>query len=62
MLTEAGIIISDVPYSTPKDRDPSFFSDRFGPFVRMTDSHLPDFQKSGYGSLVSEVTVTRLVR
>ena len=27
----------------------------------MTDSHLPDFQKSGYGSLVSEVTVTRLV-
>ena len=27
----------------------------------MTDSHLPEFQKSGYGSLVSEVTVTRLV-
>jgi choline dehydrogenase-like flavoprotein len=61
MLMDAGIIISDVPYSTPKDRDRSFLSDRAGPFVRMTDSHLPDFQKSGYGSLVSEVTVTRLV-
>ena len=61
MLIETGIIISDVPFSTPKDHDPSFFSDRSGPFVRMTDSHLPDFQKSGYGSLVSEVTVTRLL-
>ena len=61
LLIETGIIIADVPYSTSKDRDPSFLSDRAGPFVRMTDSHLPDFQKSGYGSLVSEVTVTRLV-
>ena len=61
MLREAGIVISDVPFSTPKNRDSSFLSDRFGPHVRMTDSHLPDFQKSDYGSLVSEVTVTRLV-
>ena len=61
LLIETGIIIADVPYSTSKDRDPPFFSDRAGPFVRMTDSHLPEFQKSGYGSLVSEVTVTRLV-
>ena len=48
------------PSSTPKDRAPSFLSDRMGPFVRMTDSHLPAFQKSNYGSLISGVTATRL--
>lgn len=36
-------------------------SDRFGPFVRMTDKHLPDFHASGSGHLISEVTVTRLL-
>jgi choline dehydrogenase-like flavoprotein len=61
ILQQAGITISDVPYSTPKDRESSFLSDRFGPFVRMTDSHLPEFQKSAYGNLISEVTVTRLL-
>jgi choline dehydrogenase-like flavoprotein len=61
LLMEYGITISDVPYSTHKDREPSFMSDRFGPFVRMTDSHLPDFQKSAHGTLMSEVTVTRLL-
>lgn len=61
MLKEVGIIISDIPFSTPKDRELAFLSDRFGPFVRMTDSHLPRFQSSPYGSLISEVTVTRLV-
>lgn len=61
LLAEVGIIISDVPTSTQKNRVTSFFSDRFGPFVRMTDSHLPAFQNSASGSLISEVTVTRLI-
>ena len=61
MLKEIGIIISDIPISTPKNRDSSFLSDRFGPFVRMTDSHIPAFQSSPFGNLISEVTVTRLV-
>jgi choline dehydrogenase-like flavoprotein len=60
MLLDAGIMVSDVPFSTHKDRDPSFLSDRAGPFVRMTDGHLPAFQKSNYGSLISGVTATRL--
>ena len=61
MLLEAGIIIADIPYSTPKDHAPWFLRDHFGPFVRMTDSHLPVFQSSPFGSLISEVTVTRLI-
>jgi len=61
MVAKAGIILSDMPYSTSISSKPSFFSDRFGPRVQMTDSHLPNFQKSSYGSLFSEVTVTRLL-
>jgi glucose dehydrogenase len=61
IMRQAGIVISDVPRSTSKYRNPSIFSDRFGPFVLMTDNHLPVFQKSSFGTLISEVTVTRLL-
>ena len=61
IMSQVGIVISDIPRSTSKYRNPSIFSDRFGPFVLMTDSHLPAFQKSPFASLISEVTVTRLV-
>ena len=61
LLKEAGIIISDIPTSTQKDRHPAFLSNRFGPYVQMTDSDLPAFQSSPSGSLISEVTVTRLI-
>jgi glucose dehydrogenase len=60
MLLKAGIVVSDVPYSTSKDHRSSFLNHGIGPFVRMTDSHLPAFQKSPFGSLIPEVTVTRL--
>jgi choline dehydrogenase-like flavoprotein len=60
MLQDVGIVISDIPYSTAIGREQSFLSDRLGPFVRMTDSHLPEFQKSDVGSLIAGVTATRL--
>jgi glucose dehydrogenase len=61
LLTDIGIVISDIPTSTQKDRHPSFLSNRSGPYVQMTDSHLPEFQDSSFASLISEVTVTRLI-
>jgi len=61
LLKKAGIILSDVPFSTPLDNDSSFLSGRYGPFMRMTESHLPSFQASPSGALISEVTVSRLL-
>jgi choline dehydrogenase-like flavoprotein len=60
LLMDAGVIISDIPFSTSIDRGHSFLSDRFGPYLRMIDSHLPAFQKSDHGSLISGITATRL--
>ena len=60
-LKQAGIVISDVPFSTSLVRNSEFFSGRYGPFLRMTESHLPSFQASRHGALISEVTVTRLL-
>jgi hypothetical protein len=60
LLKRVGIAISDVPFSTPVVRDSSILSGRYGPFLRMTEDHLPSFQASRY-ALFSEVTVTRLL-
>jgi len=61
LLNNAGIIISDMPFSTSVQRKSSFLTDRYGPMVLMTDRHLPDFQKSSSGNFFSEITVTRLL-
>jgi choline dehydrogenase-like flavoprotein len=61
LLKKVGIIISDVPFSTPLAPESSILSGRYGPFLRMTESHLPSFQASRYGALISEVTVSRLL-
>jgi choline dehydrogenase-like flavoprotein len=61
MLKQIGIVISDIPFSTSIHRAPSFVESRFGPYVLMTDSYIPSFQKSGFGNLISNATVTRLV-
>jgi glucose dehydrogenase len=61
LLKRVGIAISDVPFSTPVVRDSSILSGRYGPFLRMTEDHLPSFQASRYGALLSEATVTRLL-
>ena len=60
ILDKTGIVISDVPFSTAKNHERSFSSDRFGPFVKMTDSYLPSFQNSPHGVLIAGATVTRL--
>jgi choline dehydrogenase-like flavoprotein len=61
LLKKAGIILSDVPLSTSLANDSSFLSGRYGPYLRMTESHLPNFQASPYGALIPEVTVSRLL-
>jgi len=61
LLKKAGIILSDVPLSTPLTNDSSFLSGRYGPFLRMTESHLPSFQASPYGALIPDVSVSRLL-
>ncbi len=61
LLKQVGIVISHVPFSTGKDHHLSFLHDHYGPFLLMTDSHLPAFRSSPFGTLISEVTVTRLV-
>ena len=61
MLARAGIVVSDMPFSTSIKNKPSMFSDRWGARVLMTDSHLPEFQKSTQGTLISGGTVTRLL-
>jgi choline dehydrogenase-like flavoprotein len=60
LLKKAGIVISDVPFATPVT-EASFFGGQYGPFLRMTDKHLPGFQSSPHGALISEVTVSRLL-
>jgi choline dehydrogenase-like flavoprotein len=61
LLKKVGIILSDVPFSTPLAYDSSILSGRYGPFLQMTESHLPNFQASPSGALISEVTVSRLL-
>jgi glucose dehydrogenase len=61
MLSGAGVVISDTPFSTPVGHDPSILSGKYGPFLRMAESHLPSFQASPYGALIPEVTCTRLL-
>jgi glucose dehydrogenase len=61
MLSNAGISITDMPYSTSEKSNVSLLSDRYGPRVQMTERLIPDFQSSSYGNLFSEVTVTRLL-
>lgn len=60
-LLDAGIVVSDIPFSTGKGHHAWFSHDYFGPFVRMTDRHIPTFQSSPFGSLIFDATVTRLV-
>ena len=61
LVKKAGIVISDVPFATPMTRDSSILNGRYGPFLHMTESHLPSFQASAHGALIPEVTVTRLL-
>ena len=61
LLKKTGVVVSDVPFSTPPVKNSGFLSGRYGPFLRMTDSHLPSFQASPSGALISEVTVSRLL-
>ena len=61
LLKKAGITVSDVPFSTPAAHGSSILSGRYGPFLRMTESHLPAFQRSSYGTLIPEVTASRLL-
>jgi glucose dehydrogenase len=61
MLSGAGVVISDTPFSTPVGHDPSILSGKYGPFLRMAESYLPSFQASPYGALIPEVTCTRLL-
>ena len=60
ILKKASIVLSDVPFSTAKDHENSFGRDRFGPFVKMTETYLPSFQQSPQGVLIAGATVTRL--
>ena len=61
ILLKAGIIISDIPLSLSEGSTPTLLRNSFGPHVRMTDNHLPAFESSSFASLISGVTVTRLM-
>ena len=61
LLRKVGIVISDVPFSTPLTRESSILNGHYGPFLRMTETHLPSFQASSHGALITEVTVSRLL-
>jgi glucose dehydrogenase len=61
LLKKAGIVLTDVPFSTSLDTNGKFLSGRYEPFLRMTERQLPRFQASPHGALFSEVTVTRLL-
>jgi choline dehydrogenase-like flavoprotein len=61
LLEKVGIVISDVPFATPLTRDSSILNGHYGPFLHMTETHLPNFQASSHGALIPEVTVSRLL-
>lgn len=61
LLKKVGVVISDVPFATPLTRESSILNGHYGPFLRMTETHLPSFQASSHGALIPEVTVSRLL-
>jgi choline dehydrogenase-like flavoprotein len=61
LLKKAGVTISYLPNSTSVNHNPSIFSGQIGPPVRMTESYLPSFQASPYGTLIPEVTASCLL-
>jgi choline dehydrogenase-like flavoprotein len=62
IFNEVGVIVSDMPTSTPEDvhRRSSFPSGRYGPPLRITEVHIPRFQASPHAALIAEATVNRL--
>lgn len=59
LLETAGVAMSDPSRSTSEEFQGRYGG--YGPPLRMAESHLPEFQRSPHGALVTEATVTRLL-